>query len=160
MVDSPILVRGSLDYAVMGCAFWMAAQTQEAYLLTIMIVDESVEVRKRLVELVSSLAEKVVIRQAGNALETIVSIKRLKSQVVIMDFHMPNGNSLQAITAVRALNADACIIKLSSFPFPQYREKCLKAGADYFLDKARESEQIVSILEQLLAQMPDMSEVL
>jgi DNA-binding NarL/FixJ family response regulator len=129
-------------------------------LLTIFIAEASVEVRKRLVELVVGLPGVNLIGEVGNALEAIVSIQRLKPQVVIMDFRMPNGNSLQAVAAVRALNAAACIIKLSTFPFPQYREKCLRAGADYFFDKASESEQIVTVLEQLLAQTPNMSEAL
>ena len=127
-------------------------------MLTIFIADASAEVRKRLVELVTGLPGVDLIGEAGNALEAIVSIQRLKPEVVIMDFRMPNGNSLQAVAAVRALNATACIIKLSAFPFPQYREKCLRAGADYFFDKASESEQIVAVLKQLLAQTPQMSE--
>ncbi|RPH58705.1 MAG: response regulator [Chloroflexi bacterium] len=135
-------------------------QTREAHLLTIFIADESVEVRKRLVELVSDLPGGRVIGEAGNALDAIVSIQRLKPQVVIMDFRMSNGNSLQAVAAVRALNAAACIIKLSSFPFPQYREQCLKAGANYFFDKASESDQIVAILEQLLAKASGVNDLL
>ncbi len=127
-------------------------------MLTIFIAEASTEVRKRLVELVSGLPGEVLIGEAGNALEAIVSIQRLKPQVVIMDFRMPNGNSLQAVAAVRALDATACIIKLSTFPFPQYREKCLRAGANYFFDKASESEQIVAILKQLLTETSQSSE--
>jgi len=38
--------------------------------------------------------------------------------------------------------------KVLAFPYPQYRQKCLAAGADYFFDKATEFEQVAEVLKQ------------
>jgi len=44
---------------------------------------------------------------------------------------------------------------LTAFPYPQYREKCLEAGADYFFDKATEFDSVSQTVEQLKARFAD-----
>jgi DNA-binding NarL/FixJ family response regulator len=41
------------------------------------------------------------------------------------------------------------VIVLTAFPYPQYRKKCLQAGAKYFFDKSTEFEQVAEVIEQL-----------
>jgi DNA-binding NarL/FixJ family response regulator len=41
------------------------------------------------------------------------------------------------------------IIVFTNFAFPQYRERSLKLGADYFFDKAREFHRVREVLRQL-----------
>jgi len=35
------------------------------------------------------------------------------------------------------------VIILTNYPYPQYRQKCLEAGADFFFVKSTEFDQIV-----------------
>jgi CheY-like chemotaxis protein len=41
---------------------------------------------------------------------------------------------------------------LTAFAYPQYRRKCLEAGADFFLDKTTEFERVAEVLRQLRVQ--------
>ena len=34
-------------------------------------------------------------------------------------------------------------------PYPQYREKCLEAGAKYFFDKATEFDHVAEVIKHL-----------
>jgi hypothetical protein len=38
----------------------------------------------------------------------------------------------------------------TNFPYPQYREECITAGANFFLDKSAEFEKIPAILGELI----------
>jgi DNA-binding NarL/FixJ family response regulator len=38
----------------------------------------------------------------------------------------------------------------TNYPYPQYREECLTAGANFFLDKSAEFEKIPAILRELI----------
>jgi hypothetical protein len=42
------------------------------------------------------------------------------------------------------------VIVLAAFPYPQHRQWCLEAGAQYFLDKVTEFDQITTVLEELV----------
>jgi DNA-binding NarL/FixJ family response regulator len=41
------------------------------------------------------------------------------------------------------------VIILTNYPYPGYRQRCLNAGADFFLDKSTEFDQIPKLLERL-----------
>jgi DNA-binding NarL/FixJ family response regulator len=40
------------------------------------------------------------------------------------------------------------IIILTNYPYPGYRQKCLQAGVDFFLDKSTEFDQIPELFER------------
>jgi len=41
------------------------------------------------------------------------------------------------------------VIILTNYPYPGYRQKCMNAGADFFLDKSTEFDQIPELFERL-----------
>ncbi|MCK7481263.1 MAG: hypothetical protein M0C28_31790 [Candidatus Moduliflexus flocculans] len=42
----------------------------------------------------------------------------------------------------QARNAAAVVIVLTNYPLPQYRDRCLEAGADFFFDKSVQFEDV------------------
>jgi len=41
------------------------------------------------------------------------------------------------------------VVVLTNYAFSLYRHRCLQAGADFFLDKAREYERLPQVLEAM-----------
>jgi DNA-binding NarL/FixJ family response regulator len=39
---------------------------------------------------------------------------------------------------------------LANYPYPQYRKKCMEAGADFFFDKSSEFDQIVTVCKRVI----------
>ena len=39
---------------------------------------------------------------------------------------------------------------LTNYPYPQYRKKCIEAGAECFFDKSTEFHGVTEVLEQLV----------
>ena len=95
-----------------------------------------------------------VIGQAQDALEAIESIPKLNPQVVILDIRMPRGSGLDVLKAVKKNKDSPKIIIFTNYPYPQYRKKCLEAGADYFFDKHTEFEKLFEVLKQLAHSHP------
>jgi DNA-binding NarL/FixJ family response regulator len=119
-------------------------------MLTIYIADDSTEVRKRLVALISILQGVVFVGQTGDARVAIEDIQRLKPEVAILDIRLVNGNGIEVLEIVKLLKAAPLVIMLTAFPSEQYRRRCISAGADYFFDKTSEFEQILDVLEEKL----------
>jgi len=40
-------------------------------------------------------------------------------------------------------------VMLTNYPYPQYRKKCMDAGADYFFDKSNEFHKVAELLQRL-----------
>jgi DNA-binding NarL/FixJ family response regulator len=117
--------------------------------LKVFIADDSALVRERLAELISEIEGAEVVGQAGDAREALEGIQRLRPDVVILDIRMPGGNGIQVLEAIKKSAAAPGVIMLTAFPYPQYRKKCLEAGADYFFDKATEFEQVAEVLKKM-----------
>jgi len=121
-------------------------------MLKVFVADDSTPVRERLVALISEIEGVEVVGQAGDAHEALEAIHRLRPDVVILDIRMPGGNGIQVIEAIKKKDAAPVAIILTAFPYPQYREKCLEAGAEYFFDKATEFERVAQVIKQLVEQ--------
>jgi DNA-binding NarL/FixJ family response regulator len=116
-----------------------------------LIVDDSAMVGERLAAMLAALPEKIqVIGQAQDVPEAIQAIQALKPDAVILDIRMPGGTGLDVLQAVKKDRPDTIVMMLTNYPYPQYRRKCLEAGADFFFDKAAEMDQVPAILQQLI----------
>jgi DNA-binding NarL/FixJ family response regulator len=117
--------------------------------LKVLIADDSTLLRERLVGLICEIEGVEVVGQAGNAPEALEAIRQSKPDAVILDIRMPGGNGIQVLEALKKSSMEPVVIVLTAFPYPQYRKKCLQAGAKYFFDKSTEFEQVAEVIEQL-----------
>lgn len=113
----------------------------------IFIVDDSQTLRERLVKMLAEVEGVGVIGQARNAAEAIAGIRDLKPRVVILDIQMPDGSGIDVLKTIKQESQPPIVVMLTNHPYPQYRERCMKLGADYFLDKSIEFDQLAEIFE-------------
>ena len=117
--------------------------------ITVFLADDSPVVRQRLVTILDELAEIEMVGQAANVGESIGAIRLINPDVVILDIHMPGGSGLDVLQAVKQDQPTPMVIVLTNYPYPVYRQKCMQAGADYFLDKSTEFDQLPALFEQI-----------
>src|SRR4030042_5409703 len=111
--------------------------------MKVFIADDSLEVRKRIISILSDLQKIDIIGEAENVQEAINTIQELKPDVVILDIRMPGGSGIDVLKKIKKINHVPVIIMLTNYPHSQYRKKCMEAGADFFFDKSRDFEEIV-----------------
>ena len=116
--------------------------------ITVFIADDSLIVREHLVTMLEELAGIEVVGQAENVAEAISAIRILKPDAVILDIRMPDGNGIDVLQHVKQDEVSPMVIILTNYPYPAYRQKCLQAGADFFLDKSTEFDQIPELFER------------
>jgi DNA-binding NarL/FixJ family response regulator len=115
----------------------------------IFIADDSVKVVERLTDLLKQVVGLELIGHAADGPEAAESIHKLNPDVVILDFRMPKGNGIDVLKAIKITRPGTKVIMLTNFPYAQYRKKCLDAGADFFLDKSSDFNQIPGIVLKL-----------
>lgn len=104
--------------------------------VSVLIVDDSGFFRKRLHEILSSVSEIKVVGAASNGKEAIELVKKLKPDVITMDYEMP---VMDGVTAVRHIMSECPtpILMFSSLTYEGARVTldALEAGAVDFLPK-------------------------
>ncbi len=113
--------------------------------MQILIADDSELVRQRLAMLIAKIPGVEVVGEASDVDDALESIDRLRPDLVIVDLHMP-GSGIRLIDVVGARSYHPTLLVLTNYPYPQYRTRCLKAGAEYFFDKATEFDAVVRVL--------------
>jgi DNA-binding NarL/FixJ family response regulator len=117
--------------------------------MKVFIADDSIEIRKRIIAMLSDVERIDMIGQAENVQDAISSIHELNPDVVILDIRMPGGSGMDVLKTIEKRNRMPVVIMLTNYPHSQYRNKCLDAGADFFFDKSREFEKVIEIVNSM-----------
>jgi DNA-binding NarL/FixJ family response regulator len=125
--------------------------------MKVFIADDSLAVVERLADLLNEVPGVRLVGRANDAPEAIHSIVETKPDAVILDLQMPGGSGLEVLRTIRQSRPSVWVLICTNYPYPQYREECLAAGADYFLDKSAEFERIPEILRELTKRAPDVA---
>jgi DNA-binding NarL/FixJ family response regulator len=119
--------------------------------ITVFIADDSHIVREHLVTMLEELAGIEIVGQADNVAGAISAISQLQPDAVILDILMPGGSGIEVLENIKQAGIGPLVIILTNYPYPVYRQKCMEAGADFFLDKSSEFDQIPELFERFKA---------
>lgn len=130
--------------------------TMGADKLRVVIVEDSPRIRARLAEGLAEAGNLTVVGEAETEADAIALLRRGGWDVAVLDLQLRRGTGLGVL---KALDASARppgtkVIVFTNYAFPQYRDRSLALGADYFLDKAREFERVREVLADLAAGGP------
>ena len=117
--------------------------------LSVLIVDDSSVVRRRLSALVAEDGRLRVVAEASGALEGLYGFKTHQPDAVVLDLQMPGLNGVELLRRIKLTAPRCVVIVLTNYPPAAVREECERSGADYFLHKATEFERVVVILGAL-----------
>jgi len=116
--------------------------------LRILLIEDSVLLQQRLIEM---LAQPGVMRVTGTAATEREARERIDTgeyDVLLVDVELREGSGIGAIAHARARYRERqpLIIVLTNYPLPAVRSRCLAAGADHFLDKMRQFQEVRSLI--------------
>ena len=118
--------------------------------MKVFIVDDSELMVERLKTMLLELQGLEIVGEARDALEATKSILELKPDAVVLDIRMPGGNGIDVLRNIKGNNPAPVVIMLTNYPYPQYRRKCMDAGADFFFDKSSEFDKVTTVLKQMI----------
>ena len=118
--------------------------------MRVFIAEDSPKVVERLTDLLEQVGELEVIGHAADVREAAECIRRLRPDVVILDVRMTNGNGIDVLKTIKITRPETKVIIFSNFSDAQYRKRLLDTGADAFLDKSSDFNQIPGIVLKLV----------
>ncbi len=117
--------------------------------MRVLLVEDSAALRQRLVALLTTLPEIEIIGVAEEVPQALESIQRTGPDVVILDIRLRCGTGIDVLRNTPKHNGAPVIIVLTSYPYPQYRRRCMSMGADFFFDKSSEFDQVLEGMKRL-----------
>jgi DNA-binding NarL/FixJ family response regulator len=117
--------------------------------LRVFLVEDSAVLRERLAESLNALSGVQIVGSTDTEESAISQLHSLQCDAVVLDLQLKQGNGFNVLKAIRQAETPEhkkVVIVLTNYAFVLYRHRCLQAGADFFLDKAREYERLAEVL--------------
>ena len=118
--------------------------------LSVMVVDDSLIITKKLTQIFENLGHKVV-ETARNGKEAIDKFKSNQVDLVSMDITMPDMNGIDATKEIFAINPNTIIVMITSHGQEQMVISAIEAGAKGYILKPFDEQKIKDSLEQIIA---------
>jgi two-component system response regulator DesR len=117
--------------------------------IRIMLVEDRVEFRLLLADLLGRQRELEVVAQAGSLAEARRLATAVKFEVAILDMGLPDGNGAGLIAELREANPGVAVLILSASLDPSNLERATEAGVDQILDKFASPTEVVAAVRRL-----------
>jgi DNA-binding NarL/FixJ family response regulator len=121
----------------------------------IVIADDSAMIRERIKYLVVTVEGAEVVGEAANGIEALRLIKETDPDLVILDIRMPELNGIDTLERIKKSGSRTKVCMLSNYPYPQYKERCIAIGADYFFDKSQDFHEVRAVIADLAQAFPN-----
>ena len=107
----------------------------------VFLADDSAMIRERVAALLGEHLNTVV-GEASTPQDSIDGILAAHPDVVVLDVQLEGGSGLQVLRAVRQAAPEIAFVVFSNNSGLAYRKRYLAEGADCFLDKSSEFDQL------------------
>jgi DNA-binding NarL/FixJ family response regulator len=108
----------------------------------VLLCDDSPQIRE-LVRIVLELEGNEVVSEAENGREAVDEAERLQPDVVLLDLSMPVMDGLEALPEIKRVAPEARIVVLSGFDNDRLVSQALALGADHYVPKGGDPDEIV-----------------
>lgn len=116
---------------------------------TVLIVDDFPLIIERLLILLNNLDNIELVLSAGDFAQAIPILTNHSPDICVLDIHLPGRNGIELLKHIKKYYPSIVIIMLTNQTGEYYRDICMSIGADYFIDKSAEFEQVPGIISYL-----------
>ncbi|MDR2608477.1 MAG: response regulator, partial [Treponema sp.] len=122
-------------------------------MFSILVVDDEENIRQGIVRILEDrFSGKTAIRQAANGLEALEMICAVPVDLIIADIKMPLCGGVEMMKKLKSLGLRQKLIILSGFDDYAFVRETLKLGAEDYLLKPVEPEELCALTENCLAE--------
>lgn len=116
----------------------------------ILLADDHSLIRQGVLFLLDDLEESFETFQVSNLKQILEKISQIKIDLAIIDAHFPDGNSISILAEIKKISPETKILIFTGIDEDSNALKYIKAGANGFLSKMSEEEEIKKAILKML----------
>lgn len=113
-------------------------------MIRVILCDDHAVVRRGIREMLSEAVDIQVVAEAGSYAEVREALRSTACDVLVLDLNLPGRGGLEVLASLRESSSPIRVLVVSMFPEDQYAIRCLRAGAQGYLNKAGEPGELVT----------------
>ncbi|SDC20642.1 two component transcriptional regulator, LuxR family [Pelagirhabdus alkalitolerans] len=119
-------------------------------MIRILLAEDQLLVRQGLKMMIETEPTFSVVAEADNGIEAVRLTEKDSIDLVILDIRMPEMTGIEAAKQIRDNNTECKILMLTTFDDEEYALESLKVGANGYLLKSAESEELIRSIKDCL----------
>jgi DNA-binding NarL/FixJ family response regulator len=113
-------------------------------MIHVILCDDHAMVRRGIRDTLKEAVDIQVTAEAGSYSEVRDAIRSVACEVLVLDINMPGRGGIEVLTSLRETDSPIKVLVVSMFPEDQYAIRCLKAGAQGYLNKAGDPADLIT----------------
>jgi DNA-binding NarL/FixJ family response regulator len=106
-------------------------------------------VRRGIKDTLADAGDIEVVGESGSYAEVRDVIRKIPCDVLLLDLNLPGRGGLEVLASLREGHSDIKVLIVSMFAEDQYALRCLRAGADGYLNKAGDPAELIPAVRAL-----------
>ncbi|HRI21713.1 MAG TPA: response regulator [Panacibacter sp.] len=112
----------------------------------ILIVDDSSLIINRLILILKDQNNIGSVSHTGSYAEASLFLNRSRVDIVFLDINLPDTSGIKLLGFIKVKYPQTAVIMFTNQSSAYYKNLCKKNGADYFIDKSKDFDQIAGIV--------------
>ena len=118
-------------------------------MIHVVLCDDHALVRRGIRDTLSEAVDIKVTAEAGSYQEVREALRTAACDVLVLDLNMPGRGGMDVLASLRETGSDVKVLVVSMFPEDQYALRCLRAGAQGYINKAGEPAELVNAVRTI-----------
>ena len=111
-------------------------------MIHVVLCDDHAMVRRGIRDMLSESVDIQVTGEAASYAEVRELLRTTTCDVLVLDLNMPGRGGMEVLASLRETDSPIKVLVVSMFPEDQYAIRCLRAGAQGYLNKAGDPEEL------------------
>jgi two-component system, NarL family, invasion response regulator UvrY len=116
----------------------------------ILIADDHANVRRGLREILADAFSNAQFSEAASGAEVLIQLATAQYGLLLLDINMPGRSGLDVLHEVKHIYPQLPVIMVSVQPDNPYASRCLRAGADAYVNKNSAPEDLAPAIRRIL----------
>jgi DNA-binding NarL/FixJ family response regulator len=118
-------------------------------MIRVILCDDHAVVRRGIRDTLSEAVDIKVVGEAGSYSEVRELLRTTPCEVLVLDLNLPGRGGLEVLASLKETETPIRVLVVSMFPEDQYAIRCLRAGAQGYLNKAGNPAELIEAVRTL-----------
>jgi DNA-binding NarL/FixJ family response regulator len=118
-------------------------------MIRVILCDDHAFVRRGIRDTLSEAVDIQVVADASSYAEVREALRTFPCEVLVLDLNLPGRGGLEVLASLRESDSPIKVLIVSMFPEDQYAIRCLRAGAQGYLNKAGEPAELIEAVRTI-----------
>jgi DNA-binding NarL/FixJ family response regulator len=112
-------------------------------MIRVILCDDHAVVRRGIRDTLCEAVDIQVVAEAASYSEVREALRSNPCDVLVLDLNLPGRGGLEVLSSLRETDSPVKVLMVSMYPEDQYAIRCLRAGAQGYLNKAGEPAELI-----------------